>query len=146
MKWGQRVLAAAHWMKALGMLERGLAADAGADEELADLAPEPCGVGDDGAEIDVVGHPVERAAQCDQRAGVVGDHGALGIVDDGAGMGQFVPDLQEGRELDRRGLADGAPEQGPLGDRIEARCGGARCSRPSPMSSDTGKLSPSIGG
>ena len=81
----------------LGMLERGLAADAGADEELADLAPEPCGVGDDGAEIDVVGHPVERAAERDQRTGVAGDHGALGIVDDGAGMGQVVPDLQEGR-------------------------------------------------
>ena len=47
----------------LGVLERGLAPNAGADEELADLAPEPCGVGDDGAEIDVVGHPVEGAAE-----------------------------------------------------------------------------------
>ena len=59
----------------LRVLQGRLAADAGADEELADLAPEPGGVGDNGAEVDVVGHPVERAAQRDQGAGVVGDGG-----------------------------------------------------------------------
>ena len=48
-----------------------VAADARADEELADLAAQARGVGDDGAEIDVVGHAVERAAERDQRAGVL---------------------------------------------------------------------------
>ena len=37
-----------------------VAADAGADEELADLVAQARGVSDDGAEIDVVGHAVER--------------------------------------------------------------------------------------
>ena len=36
------------------------------------------------------------------------------------GWGNSCQTLQEGSELDRRGLADGAPEQGPLGDGIEA--------------------------
>ena len=36
------------------------------------------------------------------------------------GWGSSCQTLQEGRELDRRGLADGAPEQGPLGHRVEA--------------------------
>ena len=82
--------------------------------------PEARCIGDDGAEIDVVGEAVERGAERNQRAGVVGNGGVLGIVDDGPGMGQLAPDLEEGRELDRRGLADGAPEQRALGGRIEA--------------------------
>ena len=36
------------------------------------------------------------------------------------GWGSSCQTLQEGRELNRRGLADGAPEQGPLGDGIKA--------------------------
>ena len=36
------------------------------------------------------------------------------------GWGSSCQTLQEGRELDRRGLADGAPEQRALGHRIEA--------------------------
>ena len=54
-----------------GALQVRVAADAGADEKLADLAAQARGVGDDGAEIDVVGHAVERAAERDQRAGVL---------------------------------------------------------------------------
>ena len=96
-----------------------VAPDAGADEELADLAAQARGVGDDGAEVDVVGHAVERAAERDQRAGVVRHHGVLRIVDDRPGMGQLAPDLQERPELDRRGLAHGAPEERPFGDGIE---------------------------
>ena len=65
----------------VGVLERGLAAHAGADEELAHLAPQPHGVGDDRAEVDVVGHAVERAAERDQRARVDWHVGVLGIVD-----------------------------------------------------------------
>ena len=101
------------------MLECGVAADARADEELADLAPEARCIGDDGAEIDVVGEAVERAAERNQRAGVVGNGGVLGIVDDGLGMGKLAPDLEEGGELDGGGLADGAPEESALGSRIE---------------------------
>ena len=103
-----------------GVLQGRVASHARADEELADLAPEPRRVSDDGAEIDVVGEAVERAAERDQRARVVGDGGVLGIVDDGPGMGELAPDLEEGGELDRRRLADGAPEQRTLGGRIEA--------------------------
>ena len=68
-----------------------VAADAGADQELADFAAQALGVGDDGAEIDVVGHAVERATKRDQRAGVLRHRGVLGIVDDGPGMGQLAP-------------------------------------------------------
>ena len=63
------------------------------DEELADLAAQGRGVGDDGTEIDVVGHAVEGAAERDERAGVVGRDRVLGIVDDRPGMGQLAPDL-----------------------------------------------------
>ncbi len=35
------------------------------------------------------------------------------------GAGRFAPSLEEGAELDRRVLADGAPEQGALGRRVE---------------------------
>ena len=34
-------------------------------------------------------------------------------------MGQLAPDLEEGRELDSPGLADGAPKERALGGRIE---------------------------
>ena len=34
-------------------------------------------------------------------------------------MGKLAPDLEEGREFDRCGLADGAPEERALGGRIE---------------------------
>ena len=102
-----------------GVLQSRVARHARADEELTDLAPEPRRVGDDGAEIDVVGHAVERTAERYQRARVVGNGGVLGIVDDGPGVGQFAPDLEEGGELDRRRLADGAPEQRALGGRIK---------------------------
>ena len=90
------------------------------DEELADLAAQGRGVGDDGTEIDVVGHAVEGAAERDERSGVVGRDRVLGIVDDRPGMGQLAPDLKEGRELDGRRFADGAPEQRALNGRVEA--------------------------
>ena len=110
-----------------GVLQGRVAAHARADEELADLAPEPRRVGDDGAEIDVVGQAVERTAERDQRARVVGNGGVLGIVDDGAGMGKLTPDLEEGRELDGCGLADGAPEQRAPRRPYRDRCGVAGC-------------------
>ena len=103
-----------------GVLQSRVAAHARADEELADLAPEPRRVGDDGAEIDVVGEAIERTAESYQRARVVGNGGVLGIVDDRPGMGKLAPDLEEGGKLDRRRLADGAMEQRALGGRIEA--------------------------
>ena len=103
---------------------------AGADEELAELAPESHGVGNDGAEIDVVGHAVERAAERDQRAGVVRDDGILRIVDDGSGVRQFPPHLEEGRELDGGGFAHGAPEQRALDRRVEAVAALRRQHRP----------------
>ena len=83
-----------------GVLQGRVAAHTRADEELADLAPEPRRIGDNGAEIDVVGEPVERTAERDQRARVVGNGGVLQIVDDGPGMGKLAPDLEEGGELD----------------------------------------------
>ena len=43
-----------------GVLQGRVAAHARADEELADLPPEPRRVGDDGAEIDVVGQVLSR--------------------------------------------------------------------------------------
>ena len=101
-------------------LQRRLAAHARADEELADLAPEPRRIGHDGVEVDVLGEAVERPAERHQRARVLRDVGVLGVVDDGPGMGQLTPDLEEGGELDRRGLADGAPEQRALDRRVEA--------------------------
>ena len=67
------------------VLQGRVAPHARADEELADLAPEPRRIGDDGTEIDVVGEPVERTAERYQRARVVGNGGVLGIVDDGLG-------------------------------------------------------------
>ena len=36
------------------------------------------------------------------------------------GWGQLAPDLEEGRELDRGGLADRAPEQRTFRGRVEA--------------------------
>ena len=107
-----------------------------------------CGIGDDGAEIDVVGHAVERAAERDQRAGVLRHHGVLGIVDDGTGMGQLAPDLEEGGKLDRGGLAHGAAEERAL-DGIGSRpfrgvagCGRRQLPRPRtgkrPLSRDCG--------
>ena len=59
------------------------------------------------------------AAERNQGTGVAGDVDVLGIVDDGLGMGKLTPDLEEARELDRGDLADGAPEQGTFGHRVE---------------------------
>ena len=96
-----------------------LAAHARADERLADLAAEPGGVCDDGVQVDVGGHAVERAAERHQRARVVGDFGVLGVVEDGPRVRQLTADLEERGELDRRGLAHRAPEQRPLDLRVE---------------------------
>ena len=93
------------------------------DQRFADLSPKPPREGDDGVEGDVAREPVERAAERHQRARVVRDVRVLGVVDDRPRMGQLAPDFQERRELDRRGLADGAPEQGALGRRDRGRCG-----------------------
>ena len=54
-----RVLAAGPADEGRGVLQGRVAPHARADEELADLAPEARRIGDDGAEIDVVGEPVE---------------------------------------------------------------------------------------
>ena len=76
-------------------------------------------IGDDGVHVDVGGHAVERAAERHQRAGVVRDVGVLGVVENGPRVGQLAADLEERRELDRRGLAHSAPEQRPLDLRVE---------------------------
>ena len=83
------------------------------------LPPEPRRVGDDGAEIDVVGEAVERTAEGDQRARVSGTTAFSGSSMTALGWGSSRPDFQEGGELDSCGLADGAPEQRALGSRIE---------------------------
>ena len=92
---------------------------AGADQELPDLAAEAEGVGDDRVEVDIGRHPVERAAERDQGAVVVGDLRVLRVVDHRAGMGQLTPDLEERREIDRGPLPHRAAEQRALDAGIE---------------------------
>ena len=113
------VLAAAQRDEGGRALERGLAAYARTDERLAHLASEPRCVGDDGVEVDVGGELVERSAKRHQRARVAGDAGVLRVVEDGPRVRQLAPDLEERREFDGGGLADGAAEQRPLGRRVE---------------------------
>ena len=86
----------------VGVCEARVAANAGAHYEIADLAPQLARVGDDGPEIDVVGHAVERAALHNQFARLLRDGGLLGVVDDGLRMGDLALGLQESRDLHGR--------------------------------------------
>ena len=73
----------------------GIAPDAGPHQELADLAAQALGVGDDRGQRDVVGHAVERAAERDQRARIVRHDRVLGIVEHGPGSREpFRKDIE----------------------------------------------------
>ena len=86
-------------------LQVGIAADAGADQELADLAAQALGVGDDRGQRDVVGHAVERAAERDQRARIV----------PGGGAGAALRPPARPKEAGRRLLPAGRTSAGHCG-------------------------------
>ena len=104
----------------LGVLQRRVAAGAGPDEEVPELAAQAPGVGDDGGEVHVVGQAVERPAERNERARVLRHRRVLGVVEDRARVRELAPHVEEREELDRRALADGPDHHGPLGAGVEA--------------------------